>query len=183
MPEQRVEDAISAQSSAKRYLESKYGVDKIKRVIFSALARANTISIRHSLGGIGKNVILPYDLDIYCPQNIFIGHDVTIGRGTVLWASSKGKIIIGNRCAISTRVCLITPTHDYQQLPISSVGINRSISVGSDVWIGVGAIILPGVKIGNGSVIAAGAVVTKDVPSNVVVGGIPASIIKKIIRN
>ena len=60
------------------------------------------------------------------------------------------------------------------------LGIAKPVTIGNDVWIGGNVTILPGVKIGNNVVVAAGAVVTKDVPDNVVVGGVPARIIKEI---
>jgi acetyltransferase-like isoleucine patch superfamily enzyme len=56
----------------------------------------------------------------------------------------------------------------------------KSIHIGKNVWLGAGAIILPGVTVGENSIVAAGAVVTKDVPSNTIVGGVPARVIKKI---
>lgn len=56
----------------------------------------------------------------------------------------------------------------------------KNITIGKNVWIGANATIVPGVTIGNGSIIAAGAVVTKNVPENVVAGGVPAKIIKKL---
>ena len=55
------------------------------------------------------------------------------------------------------------------------------ITIGKDVWIGANATVVPGVTIGDGAVIAAGAVVTRDVPPNVVVGGVPARVLKKIV--
>ncbi|OCC15876.1 Acetyltransferase [Dissulfuribacter thermophilus] len=72
----------------------------------------------------------------------------------------------------------MTATHDPNILPVSSVGINKPVTIGKDVWIGTGAIILPGVTINDGAIIAAGAVVTKDVPQDCLVGGVPAKIIR-----
>ena len=60
------------------------------------------------------------------------------------------------------------------------LGIGKPVTIGNDVWIGGHSTICPGVTIGNGVVVAAGSVVTKDVPDNVVVGGVPAKVIKKI---
>jgi acetyltransferase-like isoleucine patch superfamily enzyme len=67
---------------------------------------------------------------------------------------------------------------------IDEQGIStKSIIIGDDVWIGANAVILPGVTIGNHCVIAAGAVVTKDVPDNTLVGGVPAKVIKYLTAN
>lgn len=60
------------------------------------------------------------------------------------------------------------------------MGINKSVHIGDDVWIGTGAIILPGVKIGSRSIVAAGAVVNRDVPEDVLVAGVPARIVKRL---
>lgn len=60
------------------------------------------------------------------------------------------------------------------------LAIDKPVTIGNDVWIGGHSTICPGVTIGDGAVIAAGSVVTKDVPANVVVGGVPAKIIKRI---
>lgn len=68
--------------------------------------------------------------------------------------------------------------HDNADFENSEIRDNRPVEIGNDVWIGANAIILPGVKIGDGAVIAAGAVVTKDVEPYAIVGGVPAKIIK-----
>ena len=60
------------------------------------------------------------------------------------------------------------------------LGIGKPVTIGNDVWIGVNCTILPGVTIGNNVVVAAGAVVTKDVPDNCIVGGVPAKVIREI---
>lgn len=63
------------------------------------------------------------------------------------------------------------------------LGIGKPVNIGNDVWIGGHSTICPGVTIGSGVVVAAGSVVTKNIPDNVVVGGVPAKIIKKIEQN
>jgi len=130
--------------------------------------------IKKSLGEFGDGSQFCHNVKFIYPSQIFIGKNVSIGRDVDFAASSKGSITIGDRCAIAAAVHIVTPTHDPDYLPISSVGINKSVSIGDDVWIGTGAIILPGVTINNGAIIAAGAVVTKDVPENIIVGGVPA---------
>tara|TARA_B110000977_G_C11088798_1_gene495902 strand:- start:5157 stop:5513 length:357 start_codon:yes stop_codon:yes gene_type:complete len=105
---------------------------------------------------------------------------VSIAPGVHTGASSQGKVIIGSRCAIAPGTRIVTPTHNPNVLPLSKVGINKSVTIGVDDWIGTGAIILPGVIIHDGAIVGAGAVVTKDVPSDCFVGGVPAQIIKKL---
>jgi maltose O-acetyltransferase len=142
--------------------------------------RSRLLFIKSLLSRIDSGSSISYDIKVACAENIFIGKNVSIGRNVCLGASSLGCIIIGDRCAIAAGTQFVTPTHDYNILPVSSVGINQSIVVGDDVWIGTAAIILPGITINDGAVIAAGAVVTKDVPANCIVGGVPARLIKQL---
>lgn len=135
---------------------------------------------RKRLGCLGKGSIVYAGVIISYPSQLYIGEDVSIAPGVWLGSSSKGAIRIGDRCAIASGVRIVTPTHDPEVLPVSSVGINRSVTIGKDVWIGTAAIILPGVTIHDGAIIAAGAVVTKDVPSDCMMGGVPARLIKQL---
>lgn len=78
-------------------------------------------------------------------------------------------------------VTILTHTHciDRIDIPMSRQGsIVKKVCIGNDVWIGMRSIIMPGVKIGDGAVIGAGAIVTKDVPAFAIVGGVPAKVIK-----
>lgn len=85
----------------------------------------------------------------------------------------------GVRLLIGHNVALATLNHDFVPQKRSTLH-PAPIVIGENVWIGANATIVPGVTVGNGAIIAAGAVVTKDVPENVIVGGVPAKIIKKI---
>ncbi|WP_059103193.1 sugar O-acetyltransferase [Shouchella shacheensis] len=90
-------------------------------------------------------------------------------------------IRIGNNCFIAPGVHIYTATHPIDPMERSSgVEFGKPVTIGNDVWIGGRAIINPGVTIGNNVVIASGAVVTKDVPDNVIIGGNPARIIRVI---
>jgi len=149
----------------------------LARRVYGALKVAY---LKSQFGAFGDGSSLTNSVDAVWPAHVFIGRNVTIGRNVLLWASSKGKIVIGDDCAISAGVRFITPTHDYRILPVSRVGINKSIVVGKDVWIGAVATILPGITIHDGAVVAAGAVVSKDVPHDCIVGGVPARIIKQL---
>ena len=136
--------------------------------------------LKYQFAVCGEGSKLSCEVSVCYPRNIFIGKNVSIGPRVVLWASSKGRIMIGDGCAISSGVRFVTPSHDPNFLPITRVGINKSITIGEDVWIGTAAIILPGVTVYDGAIVGAGAVVTKDVPSDCMVGGVPARIIKKL---
>ena len=110
-------------------------------------------------------------------QNITVGKNVFINSGCCF--QDQGGIEIGNNVLIGQQVVLATLNHDL--MPEKRANMSPApIKIGNDVWIGAHATILAGVTIGNGAVVAAGAVVTKDVPANTVVGGVPAKVIKTI---
>jgi len=153
---------------------------KLYDLFMAVLRRLNMVFLRLMLGGLGKKSVIYPGSNIAYPSQIFIGDGVSIASGVHLGASSQGSIHIGDRCAIAAGVRFVTPTHDYNVLPVSRVGINKAIVIGKDVWIGTGAIILPGVTVQDGAVVAAGAVVSKDVAADCVVGGVPARVIKKL---
>ncbi len=111
--------------------------------------------------------------------------EVEIGRKTVFGQectiSAYKRVRIGDECVIADRAMFIDFDHGVVEVerPIRAQGIyTREVEVGSNVWIGYGACILRGVKVGDNSIIGANAVVTKDVPANAVVGGIPARILR-----
>ncbi len=112
-----------------------------------------------------------------CGENITVGKNVFINSGCRF--QDQGGITIGDGTLIGHNVVLATLNHELDPKKRSTVH-PAPIVIGKNVWIGANVTVVPGVTIGDGAVIAAGAVVTKDVPSNVVVGGVPAKIIKKI---
>lgn len=100
----------------------------------------------------------------------------------ILGIDGGGECIIGKNVMMAPEVIILTLNHKYIDMncPIIMQGSYASkVVIEDDVWIGIRAIILPGIKIGRGAVIGAGAVVTKDVPPYTVVGGVPAKIIKR----
>jgi maltose O-acetyltransferase len=108
-------------------------------------------------------------------SNIKIGQNTAINRNCYL--DGRGELIIGSNVSISPEVKLITADHDLQSKDFEFR--KESIVIEDYVWIGTGVIILPGVKIKKGAVVAAGSVVTKDIPEYCVYGGVPAKFIKK----
>lgn len=116
-----------------------------------------------------------------------IGEDVYIAEGLIIaeiLKDNRKKLIIGDRVAIAPRVTLLTSSDpNYSKIRPHVKCINGTIVIQEDAWVGTGAIIYPDVTIGNGAVVNAGAVVTKDVPSFTVVGGVPAKEIGKVGGN
>ncbi|MBC5688915.1 sugar O-acetyltransferase [Mediterraneibacter sp. NSJ-55] len=113
-----------------------------------------------------------------CGKNITVGKNVFINSGCHF--QDQGGITIGDGTLIGHCVVLATLNHDFSPSKRGTLH-PAPIVIGKNVWIGANATIVPGVTIGNGSIIAAGAVVAKDVPENVVVGGVPAKIIKTVV--
>lgn len=128
----------------------------------------------------GKNVVIMNSFTFRSPNNILIGNNTFINYGCFL--DGSGGLMIGNDCQLAQNVSIFTANHIFERsdIPIKDQGYARkSVKIGDDIWIGANVIILPGVKIGRGCVIGAGAVVTKSIPAWSVVGGIPAKILKK----
>lgn len=119
------------------------------------------------------------------PLFVDYGTNIAIGARTFvnynLTALDVAPIAIGADCQIGPSVQLLTPTHPLEPGPRrDKLEAARPITIGDNVWIGGGAIVLPGVTVGDDSVIGAGAVVTKDVPSGVVALGNPARVVRSL---
>lgn len=124
----------------------------------------------------GENVDIGPEVDFFNVKNSEIGDHSGIGA-----YSSIGTVKIGSYVMMGTHCLLISQNHRFSDLtiPMCQQGFQHDepIIIEDDVWIGSRVIILPGVRIGRGSIIGAGAVVTKDVESHTIVGGNPAKII------
>ena len=110
-----------------------------------------------------------------CGKNIYVGKNVFIN--CCCHFQDQGGIYISDDVLIGSHVVLATINHDLSPLNRGN-NLPAPIHIGKKLWIGSHATLLPGVTIGNHAIIAAGAVVTKNVPANTVVGGVPAKIIK-----
>lgn len=123
-------------------------------------------------------------LNIYFPvfisnmENLKIGENCAIASFVHIWANDL--VHIGENTAISAHVQITTSTHDYNHRPYRGKRIDKPITIGKNVWIGSGAIIMPGVTIGDNAVIGAGSVVTKNIPEDTLAFGIPAKPIKQL---
>ncbi len=112
-------------------------------------------------------------------KNIHVGDHFTANYNVVIL--DIAPVWIGDHCMIGPNTMITTVGHPLSPAKRRKhIGIAKPVAIGNDVWIGGNCTILPGVTIGNNVVIAAGAVVTKDVPDNCVVGGLPAKVIKHI---
>lgn len=150
---------------------------------------------------IGHNVIIEPGVMVFHPENIYIGNNVYIGHYTLLKGYYKGKLVIGDNSwigqmcffhsagnieigkavGIGPGVKIISSSHtDHQpdDALILQPLLFKPVIIGDGVDIGVNATILPGVKIGEGAIIGAGSVVTKNIPEYAVVAGNPARILR-----
>ena len=115
----------------------------------------------------------------YGGKNVYLGEDVYINFNLSL--VDDGNIYIGDSALIGPNVTIIATNHPISpNLRFSKYLYVKDVHIGNNVWIGAGAIILPGVTIGENSVIGAGSVVTKDIPSNVVAVGNPCRVLREI---
>lgn len=120
-------------------------------------------------------VFPPFTTD--CGKNIRFGERVFLNSGCRF--QDQGGLTIGDDVLIGHNVVIATLNHDLAP-ERRAVTIPRPVVLGNRVWIGANATILPGVTIGDGSVVAAGAVVAKDVAPDTVVGGVPARVLKRV---
>lgn len=151
-----------------------------KRIIYKIAKKIETITNYFYLSDIkkiGENLEIKFPMCLEGKENIEIGDDVSTNTFVHIWG--QGVVKIGNRVMIATHTIITSLTHNYNLENMRyAPSIAKEVIIDDDVWIGLGAIIMPGVKIGKGAVIGAGSVVTKDIPAYAIVYGIPAKIIK-----
>lgn len=114
-----------------------------------------------------------YGTHIETGKNFFANYNCTI--------LDVAKVQIGDNCMFGPNVSIYTAGHPlHPETRNSGYEYGKGVTIGDNVWLGGNAVIVPGVNIGNNVVVAAGSVVTKDVPDNMVVGGNPARIIREV---
>ena len=144
-------------------------------------AGTRTAYLKNMFGGMGKDCYI--EAPFYCDHgfNIFIGDNFYANTGLIIL--DQCPVRIGNHVFIGPRVGIYCATH-----PIDAMVRNllleggKPVTIGDNVWIGGGVNICPGVSIGNNTIIGAGAVVTRDIPENVIAGGNPCRVIRKITQ-
>lgn len=114
-----------------------------------------------------------------------LGAGLEVGAGTAIgafaWIGASGFVSIGRDCLFGPRVVILPENHVHADLErtIKSQGVEREgVVVEDDCWIGANVTLLAGVRVGRGAIVAAGAVVTRDVPAGAIVGGVPARVIR-----
>lgn len=131
------------------------------------------------LGSHGRDLSIQQGFQCDNGQNIHVGDHFLANYNVIIL--DIARVQIGDNCMIGPNTLITTVGHPLDRMGRRErIGISSPVSVGNDVWIGGNVTILPGVHIGDNVVIAAGAVVTKDIPDNCVVGGIPARKIRDL---
>ncbi|AIM36325.1 acetyltransferase [Sphingobacterium sp. ML3W] len=157
-------------------------VDNTIRLSQKLNSSADTNELRNCLSEIIGTKVADSTI-IFPPFYTNFGRFISIGEHVFINHACSfldmGGITIEDGALIGPKVNLITENHPLNPADRSAL-VTKPILIKRKAWIGAGATILPGVTVGENSVVAAGAVVSKDVPDNVVVGGIPAKFIKKI---
>jgi len=140
---------------------------------------AQRAMLKNILGKMGKEVIvtppmwLDYGYHIEVGDFFFSNHNLVIQDG--------GTVKFGDYVFIGPNVCFTTAEHALDpEMRKSGIEIAKPITVGNNVWIGAGAVVLAGVTIGDNCVIGAGSVVTRDIPANTVAVGVPCRVMRKI---
>lgn len=163
-----VQDRINARLLFRKYNNTPESEIKVRTALIKQIfgTTGNKIHVE-------SNLKVDYGYNIHVGENFYSNYDLTI--------LDVARVTIGDNCMFAPGVHIYTATH-----PTNPVARNSGkefalpVTIGHNCWIGGRAIINPGIAIGNNVVIASGAVVTKDVPDNVVVAGVPAKIIQTI---
>jgi acetyltransferase-like isoleucine patch superfamily enzyme len=162
---------------------------RVKRSLWSAqqgaalevaflVARLPVRTLRHvayrSLGmRIGKQALIHRGVEIRNPGQVEVGEDSVIGFDSIL--DGRFGIKIGRHVNVSSQVAVWTVQHDHRDPGFGAVG--ASVNIGDRAWLSFRCTVLPGVTVGEGAVVAAGAVVTRDVPPYAIVAGVPARVV------
>lgn len=132
-------------------------------------------NLHHTFKFNGDDIIFSGDGNIKIDENTYIGD------GSSIQSADGMSVNIGSNCAISHNVRIYTSNYDSDEIIYENRKIktkNGNVSIGNNCWIGVNVLITEGVTIGSNVVIGGNSVVTKNIPSNCVIGGVPARIIK-----
>ena len=129
---------------------------------------------------VGRRVVIYPGVWIMPARNLVLGDDVDLAKDVLI--TTSGGVSIGARTLVGYRTQIISGNHTIPpagQRIFDAGHIPKPVLIGEDAWIGANCIILPGLSIGNGAVIGAGSVVTKDIPENCIAAGNPAKVIKE----
>ncbi len=167
-------------SDAELYALHERAVELCKKLNFCNLSdKERDETVRKLLGKCGKKVVIGYGFwcdygcNIEVGENFYTNYDVVI--------LDVCKVTIGDNCLIAPKAGIYTACHPLERdVRVSGLETGKPVTIGNDCWIGGHAVINPGVKLGDNVVVGSGSVVTKSFPSNVVIAGNPAKIIRHL---
>ncbi len=128
----------------------------------------------------GPDVSFAPNVSFRNAERITIGAGSHLGEHSVIWAGNQtGRITFGRKCLLAPNTTVTASNYSTEagRYIMDQPKVEQDIVIGDDVWLGANCVVLAGVTIGDGAIVAAGAVVTKDVPAGSIVGGVPARVI------
>lgn len=165
---QLVEERLEARRLTRLYNQTEEWEDVRRRELLGQL-----------LGGMGHNCYIEPTFRCDYGKNIRVGDNFYANFDCVIL--DVGPVTIGDNCLLAPRVCLCAAGHPTDPADRrSGKEFGKPITLGNNVWLGAGVIVNPGVTIGDNTVVASGAVVTRDLPANVVAAGCPARVIRSL---
>lgn len=135
------------------------------------------VHLKTLLGGCGEYVRLREGIQVIHPEKVFLGNFVDIGENCLIMGT--GGVTIGDYCILANNTIIATTSHQVGGLYYGH-DQTAPVVLGENVWTGSGVIILPGVTIGDNSIIGAGAVVTQEIPANKIALGVPARPVRDV---
>ena len=142
--------------------------------------KINSMVLRLMGHDVAKGVMFYSSSEVIGLVKVSIGENSFVGHKSLIMGGDS-TVYIGKNCDISSNVSIITGTHEVGGAERrAGAGFCKDVFIGDGTWIGYGSTILGGVKIGEGCIVGAGTLVNKDVPPNVIVGGVPFKILKQL---
>ena len=177
MEEKRIDMRIDSEENRRLMEESKRSTQLCFRINHTMPQTPECDALIAELfqGNFGEGSRIAPPLQVIRGNKVKIGKNVSIMYNWV--CMSTGGLVIEDNVMIAANCSIATNNHDFNDRVILTC---KPVHIKRNAWLGIGSIILPGVTIGENAVVAAGAVVSKDVPDNAVVGGVPAKIIKML---
>jgi acetyltransferase-like isoleucine patch superfamily enzyme len=175
-----------AEARAKQILGAKWanylrlGIRAYSRVVsYTPLQPVRLLGLKAAGAALGRDIVLAPGVEVLSPWRLSIGSHTNIGRHAYL--DARGDLRIGDNVNISAEAAIWTSEHDVQSPTFAMT--RGAILIEDRVWVSFRSIILPGVRLGEGCIVAAGAVVTASVPPFSVAAGVPAKIVGLRNRN